>query len=216
MSRPGLTYEQVAHAADTLAAAGEAVTIPALRATLGAGSFTTISQHLRRWREQHRADHESLPTPLPAELDAVANKAVLSIWQTAYAIAKREVDALRLASQLQVADARREADETLLEALRLEDQVEQLTQKTASQADELKRSEIAVAQCQAEREAGLRRESELLAQVNELRADLMTARTQIEQRIQECGVLQGELAVLRVPRTERKSSPRRQESTLNR
>jgi len=216
MSRPGITQEQVAHAADTLAAAGEPVTIPAIRATLGAGSFTTISHHLRRWREQHRTEQESMPTPLPAELDAVANKAILSIWQTASAIAKREVDALRSVSQLQVADARREADEALQEVLRLEDQLEQLAQKAVSQADELKRSEIALAQCQAEREAGRRRESELLAQVNELRAELMTARTQIEQRIQECGVLQGELAVLRAPRTERKSSPRRQESTLNR
>lgn len=215
MPRPGLTQEQVIEAADALAAAGQSVTVHAVRTALGVGSFTTINHHLRRWREQNRIDHQPPPTDLPAELDTVANKAILSIWQTASSIARREVETIRHASHIQVVQARHDADEALQEVVQLEDQIDQLSQKTADDTLALNRLQMEVAQCRAEREACARRESELLAQVSELRADLITARTTIEQRIEECGILRGELGALKGTRTDRKSRSRGPEPAIN-
>jgi hypothetical protein len=52
MSRNGITQAQVFDAAAELTTNQQPVTVQAVREALGAGSFTTITQHLRKWREE--------------------------------------------------------------------------------------------------------------------------------------------------------------------
>lgn len=47
----GIQYDQVAHAADSLASRGERPTIRNVREILGAGSQTTLARHLSQWKE---------------------------------------------------------------------------------------------------------------------------------------------------------------------
>ena len=47
MARPGILYVEVKQAAEDLSAKGITPTIERLRQRLGAGSFSTISKHLR-------------------------------------------------------------------------------------------------------------------------------------------------------------------------
>lgn len=50
MSRPGITYDDVANAAQQLAAQGKNPTIETVRLLTGTGSSSTIAQHLRAWK----------------------------------------------------------------------------------------------------------------------------------------------------------------------
>ncbi|WP_343878783.1 DNA-binding protein, partial [Cupriavidus pauculus] len=50
MAREGITFEQVAAAADALVGEGQQPTIRAIRERLGTGSPNTVHKHLTAWR----------------------------------------------------------------------------------------------------------------------------------------------------------------------
>lgn len=56
MGRIGITYSDVAKAADQLTEQGLRPTVDAVRAQLGTGSKSTIVPHLRRWRSKQEKD----------------------------------------------------------------------------------------------------------------------------------------------------------------
>ena len=65
--RTGITYDQVAVVADTLAARGERPTLRGVRAELGTGSMGTIQKHLAQWQGSRRqivTSAASLPTEI--------------------------------------------------------------------------------------------------------------------------------------------------------
>lgn len=49
MSRPGVTYQDIAAAAQELKGQGKNITIENIRANLGKGSIGTINKYLRQW-----------------------------------------------------------------------------------------------------------------------------------------------------------------------
>ncbi|MBS0174928.1 MAG: DNA-binding protein, partial [Nitrospira sp.] len=69
MAREGITYQQVAAAADALVGEGLQPTIRALRERLGTGSPNTVHRHLTAWREARPAAAAAAPE-LPASLAA--------------------------------------------------------------------------------------------------------------------------------------------------
>lgn len=56
MGRIGITYSDVAKAAEKLTEQGLRPTVDAVRAELGTGSKSTIVPHLRRWRSKQEND----------------------------------------------------------------------------------------------------------------------------------------------------------------
>lgn len=69
MSRPGISYYEVARAAEQLIAGGHEPTIERIRIVLKTGSNSTIANHLRSWRDrqditQQIASKEHLPEEL--------------------------------------------------------------------------------------------------------------------------------------------------------
>lgn len=214
MSRPGLTQEQVIEAANALLAAGQAVSVHAVRSALGVGSYTTISNHLRGWRE-HQIDHAPSAGAVPPELEALASKFFSSIWHSASGIARRELEAIRHAAHAQVEDSRQEFDHALQEITRLEDQIEHTRQQTVEDARELDRLRNALAQTQAERDAQTRRDAERLTHITELKAELANARAISAQKVEESAILRGELGALKAIRTDRKSRLRATETAVD-
>ncbi len=91
--RSGVTYQDVALAAEELQQAGERPTIERVRAHLGStGSNTTISKYLQAWRDQatHIADSlEKKPTP------NIVQAAVDSVWQQMRVQADAEIEAIQ-------------------------------------------------------------------------------------------------------------------------
>ncbi len=76
MARPGVTYLDVANAAQQLIAAGRAPTIESVRIALGTGSNSTLGNHLRTWKSkqdqtQQTATKENIPEELIAALKGV-------------------------------------------------------------------------------------------------------------------------------------------------
>ena len=61
MARDGVTYEQVAQAADALVGSGQQPTIRAVREHLGRGSPNTVHRHLQAWRDARPVPIASAP-----------------------------------------------------------------------------------------------------------------------------------------------------------
>ncbi len=190
MARPGITAEQVAAAAEALAAEGVAVTIKAVLARLGSGSETTILKHLRAWRDSRPAAQAAAPE-LPPHIAAA-----LSAELARVAAEAREPLVSQLASQ------REETDGVIAESDRRADVIDELTEQLAAvtterdqaaalageRADEIRRLSEALA---VEREAKdkLVLEAATLKlktdaqteQVTELKAALKTAQTALDE-----------------------------------
>lgn len=94
MARKGITYDMVANAASAIQARGTEPTISAIRVELNnEGSFSTISQHLAKWKEQsaERVDMRALPEAV----ENAALTAITTIWNVATKEASAEIAALK-------------------------------------------------------------------------------------------------------------------------
>lgn len=120
MARPGITFEQVAAAAEALTAEGTATTIKAVLARLGSGSETTILKHLRTWRDSRPAAQAAAPE-LPPHIAAA-----LSAELARTASEAREPLLSQLASQ------RDEMDQVIAESDRRADEIDELTEQLAA------------------------------------------------------------------------------------
>lgn len=100
MSRPGITYDDVANAAQQLAAQGKNPTIETIRFLTGTGSSSTIAQHLRAWKNrQAQASAFSSAGKVPEELMMT----VKGIWEQ-----------LLIEADEKVAKIKQELDQTII------------------------------------------------------------------------------------------------------
>lgn len=99
MARIGITYEQVAAAADALVGAGQHPGIKAVRERLGTGSPNTVHAHLTTWRAARPAAVVAAPT-LPASLMSAISDEI----SQAAARARAEVETELVRSQAEAAE----------------------------------------------------------------------------------------------------------------
>ena len=155
--------DEIFEAANRLAAEGKKPTSHAIRELLGSGSLSTISTHLKSWREQ---------TPvLEQPLDPV-----------------REAFAKLLAPHLErVALVEAEAAESVAEIGVLEDQVEKLTGELAglkSELDQLRGEFRATKTAAADQAAQFKtREADLVAQLGAAQVEAAAAKARLEERV---------------------------------
>lgn len=94
MARKGITYTQVQQAADAIKARGLEPTIHAIRTELGnEGSYTTISAHLAKWKDEKAG--QRLERELPEEAENAALQAITTVWQIAVNYAWKETQAVQ-------------------------------------------------------------------------------------------------------------------------
>ena len=132
------TDETVFEIADQLTANGEKVTNRAIWTAIGGGSMTTISQSLRRWKEQQeiQVTQPIERTPLPAALVDVLHHAAAQLWDAALAETKSELEQLAQATNARIAEAHAERDETLTELQATAEELEQVkAERDAAQAE---------------------------------------------------------------------------------
>lgn len=94
MARKGITYDLVANAAAAIKARGVEPTISSVRIELNnEGSFSTISQHLAKWRSEaaEKVDVRSLPE----SVENAALQAITVIWNIATTEARDEIAAIK-------------------------------------------------------------------------------------------------------------------------
>jgi len=174
MAREGITQAQVFNAADAISAAGQNPTVASIRAKLGTGSFTTITAHLRAWKEQVITS-EPEATDVPEEVTTALGRAAEIVWKAANEHFARELTALRKAADDTTLKAYAEADEARAEIERLEEVVESDRETITAQAEHI--------QGITEQHAALRNIIESLkTERAELRAELKAADARIKEQ----------------------------------
>lgn len=191
-----LTTEAIHAAADKIAERGERPTLAAVRAALGGGSFTTISEALKVWREEQEAEHALVHVDLP---DSVADRmeaATASLWQAAVEEAERrltaERDALaeaREAAAAEVAEAKEAVTTLEREADAAAQQIERLTAALADAEARAKKAEA------GERETAARLES-ATREITTANDRASKAQDKAEAALIEAAELRGQLTAL--------------------
>jgi colicin import membrane protein len=149
MSR-GITREQVFEAAQALSERGESVTIANVRRELGdTGSFSTIHDALRAWRDQHRPEQ---PPAVSEALDAVG-LALRKVWGAAWGAAQSALSSERESLEVERARLVMEREELLTEIARLEEELEAARSEAPSASRTAAATAARVAKAKAAREA---------------------------------------------------------------
>ena len=137
MARKGITYDQVANAATVIKAQGSEPTITAIRNQIGEGSFSTISAHLAKWREES-ADKVN-PRDLPPEVEAKIMEAMTVIWNISDKAAQEDLAAIRREHKEREDELNQALKEANEEIARLESAVEKEEEKNEAMASELEK-----------------------------------------------------------------------------
>lgn len=127
MARYGVTYQQVAAAADSIVAAGENPTIKRVHAELGSGSHGTIHRHLTTWRNAAPVQERKAPE-LPAELQAALVKEL-----------ERQAAESRADAEKRLMQIQDEAAELAAAGEKLEAEMDELEQRNQQLSDENQR-----------------------------------------------------------------------------
>lgn len=184
MARQGISYEQVAHAAEALVAEQLKPTLTAVRERLGSGSMNTIHRHLSAWQGQQKPAARKLSDLNPRVLAALGNEISRAADD---AVADAEASLAQVMSENAVLASTGEALEAERDALTQELQQvaterDKLAGKAAEQAAEIdrlnteaerERAELAsVRRALAQVELRLEAVPHLERDLNELRAQL--------------------------------------------
>ena len=204
MSRSGITPEQVFAAASELRDRGQTVTVQAVRQALGAGSFTTVAQHLRTWRA-----HTEAPPPLvlPPAIAAAATQALTAVWMAACTLARQEIDTIRAQAATQEQAGQAAIQEALQEVARLEAGILEAEATLRDQASAIEQWRAQGAACEAAQAVCRATIAERDARIAELKTDLAQAHERHAQKSAECGRLLGVLAAQTPPAGPATSSP---------
>ena len=119
MARQGVQYEEVVEAALQLQKQGDNPTIHRIREWLGTGSFTTISEHLRLWRENQRS-----ATPLQQEAQDLPSslvKMAQELWQQACLEADEKLQSYQQQADTEIRQALTDKQAALETAQRMEE-----------------------------------------------------------------------------------------------
>jgi len=136
MARFGVQYEEVAEAAMQLQKQGDNPTIQRIREWLGTGSFSTISEHLRQWRNNQRS-----ATPLQQdsqELPFDLVKITKVLWQQACSEAEEKLQDYRQQADIEIRQALTDKQLALEEAQRMEEKNLLLDKKNNELITEIK------------------------------------------------------------------------------
>ncbi len=119
MASQPITRAQVFNAADNISAAGQQPTVASIRATLGTGSFTTITAMLREWKEQAQApDDDTLD--VPEEIKESLTRAAQIVWKSAQDHFRHELATVKAEAVRTIAAAQAQATDALTEIADLE------------------------------------------------------------------------------------------------
>lgn len=94
MARKGITYDQVANAAAAIKGRGAEPTVAGVRIELGnEGSYSTISQHLSKWRDEAASQVQA--RSLPPEVENAMMAAMMTVWNVSNKLHQDEAAMLK-------------------------------------------------------------------------------------------------------------------------
>ena len=145
-----LTIQQVHSTADQLQEQGIKPTLAEVRKALGGGSFTTISEAMKSWRQDNQEEAQLRQVELPSGITERLQTLGADMWQTAVDIANDRLVKDREALESIKAKAQAETDEAQEAVKTLEgeqaDLLVQLDEVTATAETKAKAAEQATAE----------------------------------------------------------------------
>ena len=145
-----LTIQQVHNTADQLQEQGIKPTLAEVRKALGGGSFTTISEAMKSWRQDNQEEAQLRQVELPSGITERLQTLGADMWQTAVDIANDRLVKDREALESIKAKAQAETDEAQEAVKTLEgeqaDLLVQLDEVTATAETKAKAAEQATAE----------------------------------------------------------------------
>lgn len=121
----GITKKDVEIAIDAIESRSERATHEAVRRELGnTGSMATVNKHVKAIRSQ-RENQQTKLIELPDDLSHAITQSVSTLWEHAQQIAKRDIEAIRIAALERTEALQMEVDEMCAS---FDEQAEQLSQ----------------------------------------------------------------------------------------
>ena len=157
-----LTTQNIHATADALLEQGIKPTLAEVRKSLGGGSFTTISEAMKSWRQEQQTEQQLQRVDLPNSINERLQSLGADVWQSAINIANERLTAEREALAVAQNKAQAEIDEAQEAVRTLESEqaelLEQLDvqQATAEQAtDDATQSKTALETATAQHKADI-------------------------------------------------------------
>ena len=174
-----ITTQQIHAIADQLHEQGIKPTLAEVRKALGGGSFTTISEAMKSWRQDNQQEEQLRQVELPSSIAERLQTLGADMWQTAIDIANDRLVKEREALESIKAKSQAETDEAQEAVKTLEseqaDLLEQLDEVTAT----VEATAITAAQVTAERDVLTQTLSDTQHQLELERAKTVAAQAQL-------------------------------------
>ncbi len=117
-----LTTEQIHATADSLSEQGSKPTLLNVRKALGGGSYTTISDAMRTWRQEQQHEQKLQEVAIPDIVNEKAQFLIATVWQQATSVADERLTAERKALKIAKEDAQDKVNQLLDAVKNLEDE----------------------------------------------------------------------------------------------
>ena len=172
MARAGVTYHDVAKAAEAIKTQGQEPTVDRVRERLGTGSKSTIAPLLKRWRSDNgeAADVSGLPSDLV--------EVVKSLHERVQQMADHRIERARQESKASNDELRKElnnANNTITQLTArqqdLENQIERLNKEKREQNRSLEDVRVNLAKAESQRDEAITRTTELKKSVAEIKQE---------------------------------------------
>lgn len=198
MAREGISFDQVAAAADALVGAGKTPTIKAVRDSIGTGSPNTVHRHLTAWRAARPQPVAFSTVEVPAKLAA----AYLEDLEQKTAAARADVEAQLVQSQAEAAELSATGEALEVERDSLAEQIVMLTtERDQAQATATERAaEIARQSAEIDRERKLAGDAQIETATTRLKIEAQAGK--LAEQAQEIERLRSALAVADLARHE--------------
>ena len=165
-----LTTQDIHATADTLAEQGIKPTLAEVRKALGGGSFTTISDAMKTWRQEQQTEQQLQQIDLPSSIDERLKSLGAEMWQSAINIANDRLAAEREALAVAQAKTQAETDEAQEAVKTLE----------AEQAALLEQLDIHIAQAEQATADATQSRTALETETEQHKADIDAIKQQLD------------------------------------
>lgn len=188
-----LTTQQVHDIADKLHKNGTNPTLANVRDALGGGSFTTISEAMKSWRQEHKDEQELKQVELPRGIDDRLQALGADMWQTAIDIAHERLAKEREALEVIKAKAQHDVDEFSESVKALEKEQDELLAQLDKMTDTADTALATVETVTAERDALIKSLNDMKHQLELERTESKNAQSQLAEARKALDIKQTEL-----------------------
>lgn len=216
-----LTTEQIHQTAQELTEKGINPTLANVRQALGGGSFTTIGEALKTWKEAQKDNEKLKQVDIAPQIKDKADLLIGELWQNALDLAderlKLEREALAVAQQQadnKVAEMAEAIEQMETEQIQLNAQLDELTQSNDTYKHLINDWSQKYAQLESKHQILETTHTEQTKQFHGTQAELDNLKQQYSQAQKDNAVLTGELATSKATETHQNAEIERLKSEL--